>query len=108
MDPKKLEILEEIIEHLSSAQASVLKDLIDKSMASKEDPSAMPGESSEEVIPKESDIDGSTSGGELMGMGEETIEDAPHPEMEVKPGEEMGGEGEMSDEELEELLKQIC
>jgi hypothetical protein len=104
MDPKKLEIIKEILEHLSSHQAMGLKNLLDKSKAPKE----MPGEV--------------TEGGDdpkLMGVEVDVIKPKDKPfgdddkgevsEDLMKPGmEEMGKDGEMTDEELEELLAKLA
>lgn len=109
MDPKKLELIQEILSHLSGAQSMGLKDLLDKSKMPKE----MPGEmgkpkglevESIEIEPKE---------GKEGGSYDDKVDQA------IKDGSKHGGEDdskeipmdgdkdELTDEELEMLLKNM-
>lgn len=109
IDPKKLEMIEEILEHLSGHQAKSLKDLLDKSKMPKEIPMEE-GKEGHDAMPKEMGIEV-----DVMKPKEESFkEESEDPMKEKMDGmdkmdkPEMGGEAEMTDQELEELLKKIC
>lgn len=102
MDPKKLEMIEEILEHLSGHQAKALKDILDKSRAPKEMP--MEGEKGEgmpKVMGVEVDVEKPKHPMDKM------VDDSIEGNMDKKEPGDMGGEKEMSDEELEELMKHL-
>ncbi len=100
MDPKKLEIIKEILEHLSGHQAMGLKDLLDKSKAPKELPM-------EEGEPKEMGLEV-----DVIKPKEEPFEGEdkdPSDELHMPEGiKDTPEEGEMTDEELEELLSKLA
>ncbi len=101
-----IKLLEEAISHLSNSQANELKELLDRSRAPMEDAmdasKLMPGEEElGEGKPKGISVEKVSILGKKPSM-DDKVEEAMKPEMDAKmvPGEE-----EMTDDELDELLK---
>jgi hypothetical protein len=112
MNALKQKILDELMEHLSNAQGGELKSLLDESKKPEMGIEGMPGEKPKGLKIESVEVMGKPK----MGADDkikQAIEDASSPKKEdpMSMGDEgseaskMPGEEEMSDEELQELIK---
>ena len=102
MNALKMKLVEELMSHLSSSQGNDLKSLLDKSKAPMEE--EMPEEMMDK--PKGISVEKVSVMGKPKGFDEKA--DEAIESMDGEPKEDlMPGETEMSDDELEELLKQL-
>ncbi len=98
---RKKQLIEELIQHLEGSQGDDLMNLVNKSKGGLED---MPGVKPKGISVEKIDVMKPHAG----------LEDSPEEEASETPGEEqsedaggMGGDDEMTDQELAELLKEF-